>query len=552
MPDGTKIRQNAGVEYREDDAMKPYLRALAATGSLALVLVVSQPVLAQKQGGVLRLYSPASPASMSNLEEATIVAEMPTMGVFNNLILFDQHVPQVSLHSIKPELATSWTWNEDGTELTFQLRQGVKWHDGKPFTAQDVTCTWALYQDKAPEKLRVNPRKSTYDNVDQVTTNGDFEVTFHLKRPQPAFPMLLAGGFTSPIYPCHVPPSQMRTHPIGTGPFKFVEFKPNEHVKVARNPDYWRPDRPYLDGIEWTIIRDPSTAGLAFVSGKFDMTFPFELSVTRMDDIEKQVPQAVCEMTPGAVNRHLLVNRDTPPFSNPELRRAMALSIDRQAFVDTLTQGKGEIGGILQPPPGGFWGMPSEEINKLPGYDPNTEKRRAEARAIMQKLGYGPDNPLKIKVTTRDWSIYRDPAVLLIDQLKQIYIDGELELIDTAQYFPKIYRKNFTVALNLQTSGPDPDPIVGSFYGCGASLNWDGYCNPELDKMIEQQSREADVERRKRVLWAIERKLAEDNARPIIFYSVGGTCMQPYVKGVTFMVNSIFNSWRMEDVWIDN
>jgi peptide/nickel transport system substrate-binding protein len=531
--------------------MKPYLRALAATGSLALVLAVSQPVLAQKHGGVLRLYSPASPASMSNLEEATIVAEMPTMGVFNNLILFDQHVPQVSLHSIKPELATSWAWNEDGTELTFQLRQGVKWHDGKPFTAQDVKCTWALYQDKAPEKLRVNPRKSSYDNVDRVTTNGDFEVTFHLKRPQPAFPMLLAGGFTSPIYPCHVPPSQMRTHPIGTGPFKFVEFKPNEHVKVARNPDYWRPDRPYLDGIEWTIIRDPSTAGLAFVSGKFDMTFPFELSVTRMDDIENQVPQAVCEMTPGAVNRHLLVNRDTPPFSNPELRRAMALSIDRQAFVDTLTQGKGEIGGILQPPPGGLWGMPREEINKLPGYDPDTEKRRAEGRAIMHKLGYGPDNPLKIKVTTRDWSIYRDPAVLLIDQFKQIYIDGELELIDTAQYFPKIYRKNFTVALNLQTSGPDPDPIVGSFYGCGASLNWDGYCNPELDKMIEQQSRDADIERRKRVLWSIERKLAEDNARPIIFYSVGGTCMQPYVKGVTFMVNSIFNSWRMEDVWID-
>jgi len=115
--------------------------------------------------------------------------------------------------------------------------------------------------------------------------------------------------------------------------------------------------------------------------------------------------------------------------------------------------------------------MPREEINKLPGYDPDIQKKRVEGRAVMQKLGYGPDSPLKIKVTTRDWSIYRDPAVLLIDQLKQIYIDGELEQIDTAQYFPRIYRKNFTVALNLQTSGPDPDPIVGSFYGCGASLN---------------------------------------------------------------------------------
>ena len=169
----------------------------------------------------------------------------------------------------------------------------------------------------------------------------------------------------------------------------------------------------------------------------------------------------------------------------------------------------------------------------------------------MQKLGYGPDHRLPIKVTTRDWSIYRDPAVLLIDQLKQVYIDGELEIVDTAQYFPKIQRKDFTVALNFQTAGPDPDPIVHLFYGCGSGLNWDGYCNAEVDKMIEQQSREADSDRRKQLLWMIERKLAEDNARPIIYYRPGGTCLQPYVKGLTIDVNYIFGSWRMEDVWLD-
>src|ERR1044071_7600996 len=94
--------------------------------------------------------------------------------------------------------------------------------------------------------------------------------------------------------------------------------------------------------------------------------------------------------------------------------------------------------------------MPREEINKLPGYDPDTEKRRAEGRAIMQKLGYGPDNPLKIKVTTRDWSIYRDPAVLLIDQFKQIYIDGELELIDTAQYFDHFVEFGIAVSIPVE------------------------------------------------------------------------------------------------------
>jgi peptide/nickel transport system substrate-binding protein len=251
------------------------------------------------------------------------------------------------------------------------------------------------------------------------------------------------------------------------------------------------------------------------------------------------------------VNRHLLVNREKPPFNNPDLRRAMALAIDRQAFVDTLTQGKGDIGGVLQPPPGGLWGMPPDHIKELSGYDPDVRKNREAARQLMKKLGYGPDKTLNIKVTTRDWSIYRDPAVLLIDQLKQIYIEGELEMVDTPQYFPKIRRKDYTVALNLQTSGPDPDPVVGLFYGCGSSLNWDGYCNPEIDKLIEEQSRTADVQRRKQLLWEIERQLAEDNARPIIFYQPGGTCLRPHVKGITLMVNSVFNSWRMEDVWLD-
>jgi peptide/nickel transport system substrate-binding protein len=512
---------------------------------------VADTAIAQKPGGILKIYSLDSPASMSILEEATYVSTGPMMGVFNNLVVFDQHVKQDSLASIVPDLATGWSWNADGTELTFPLRQGVKWHDGKPFTSKDVQCTWDLLMETSNDKLRVNPRKANYQNLDRVTANGDYEVTFHLKRPQPAFLMLLAGG-VSPVYPCHVPPAQMRQHPIGTGPFKFVEFKPNEYIKVTRNPDYWKPGRPYLDGIEYTIIRNQSTATLAFISGQVDMTFPYSLPIPLMKNIESQSPQALCELTPGGgVNRHLLVNRDKPPFDNPDLRRAMALSLDRKAFIDIISEGQGDIGGVLQPPPEGLWGMPPEMLRELPGYDPDVQKNRAQARQIMEKLGYGPDNRLKIKVTTRDFPAYRDPAVLLIDQLKAIYVDGELELVDTALYFPKIRRKDFTVGLNLQTSGPDPDPTLIAFYGCGSNLNWDGYCNPELDKLIEQQSIEGDEGRRKQLVWAIERKLAEDGVRPIIFYTRAGSCRQPYVKGMTLMVNSIFNSWRMEDVWLD-
>jgi peptide/nickel transport system substrate-binding protein len=204
---------------------------------------------------------------MSIHEEATWSAIMPMSGVFNNLIIYDQHIKQNSLATIRPELAESWAWSEDGKDLTFKLRHGVKWHDGKPFTAADVKCTWDLLLGKAPEKLRLNPRETWYLNLDSVNTNGDYEATFHMKRPQPAFVALLASG-DSPVYPCHVSAKDMRTHPVGTGPFRFVDYKPNQSLKVERNPAYWKPSLPYLDGIEYTIIPNRSTAVLGFLAGK--------------------------------------------------------------------------------------------------------------------------------------------------------------------------------------------------------------------------------------------------------------------------------------------
>src|SRR5467141_2011652 len=204
---------------------------LAVAGAVLMAMLAAAPVSAQKPGGILKIGQFDSPASMSIHEESSNVAEGPMMGVFNNLVLYDQHVAQNSLQSIVPDLATDWSWDEDRTRLTFQLRRGVTWHDGKPFTAKDVRCTWDLLTGKASEKLRLNPRKPWYRNLKEVTINGDYEVTFQLQRPQPALLALLASGW-APVYPCHVSPRDMRSHPIGTGPFIFVEFKPNEVIRA--------------------------------------------------------------------------------------------------------------------------------------------------------------------------------------------------------------------------------------------------------------------------------------------------------------------------------
>src|ERR1051326_4357373 len=202
-----------------------------AAGMPAAVTLVC-PAAAQKQGGTLQIYHRDSPGSMSTIEEASLSTSMPMMGVFNNLAVYDQHAAQNSLATIVPDLATSWSWSEEGKGLTFKLRDGVKWHDGKPFTAEDVKCTFDLLTNQGKEKLRLNYRETWWVNVANTTTKGPLEATLHLKRPQPAILALLASGDT-PIYPCHVPPRDMRQHPIGTGPFKFEDYKPNQYIKIA-------------------------------------------------------------------------------------------------------------------------------------------------------------------------------------------------------------------------------------------------------------------------------------------------------------------------------
>ena len=524
------------------------VRSWVMASTLLAALLATETSWAQKPGGILQMLDFASPASMSIHEESTITAGIPMMGVFNNLVVFDQHVPQNSLASIVPDLATEWRWSEDGKELTFPLRHGAKWNDGKPFTAADVKCTWDRLRGVDADKFRINPRKAWYRNIEEITTNGDYEATLHLKRPQPYLIALLASG-QSPVYPCHVSTAQMRQHPIGTGPYKFVEYKPNEHIRVTRNPDYWKPGRPYLDGIEYTIIPNPATQLLAFVAGKLDFTFA---SIPLLKDLKSQVPQAVCDVAMDNNSRDLLINRTVTPFDKLELRQALALALDRKEFIQTLAQGEGTVGGALLPPPDGVWGMPPDALHSLPGYGPEVAKNRDEGRAKMHKLGYGPDNLLALKLSTRNVPGYRDAAVVTISQLREVYVDAELELVDTANYFPRIMRKDYKLAVEVATGGlDDPDQKFYENYVCGADRNLTGYCDPETDRLIDAQSMEANPEKRRKLAWEVERKLADDASRPVLLYSRFATCMQPRLKGLTTMTNSRFNGWRMEDVWLD-
>jgi peptide/nickel transport system substrate-binding protein len=527
--------------------MRNRIACLAVAGALS----AAGPALAQKQGGVLTIPHIDSPPSPSIQEEATASVVIPFMPLFNNLVLFDQHIPRHSLETIRPELASAWVWGEDGTALTFTLQKGVTWHDGKPFTSADAKCTWDMVSGLAPGKMRKSPRQAWFANLKEITVNGDHEVTFHLKRPQPSFIGLLASGW-SPVYPCHVSSAAMRTKPIGTGPFRFVDYRLNEGMRLERNPTYWKKGLPYLDGIEYRIVSNRATRMLGFVAGTFDMTYPTDVTVSLLRDIKSQAPQAQCEMRRTNVNTNLIINRDVPPFDNADLRRALALAIDRKAFNDIINEGQGRIGAAMLPPPEGVWGMPDDMLHTLTGYDPDVAKNREEARAIMRRLGYSPEKMLKTKIFTRNINTFRDPALILNDQLKDVFIDADLDVVDTPQYYSRVFKKDFTIGLNLTGSAlDDPDQNFYENFACGSLRNYTNYCNPALEKDFDRQSMEADEAKRRAMVWDIERKLADDVVRPIIYHDVGAACWQPYVKNMTIMVNSIYNGWRWEDVWLD-
>ena len=520
------------------------VRSLAAVVLLAMATVA----FAQKSGGILKRANDENPPSASLHEEGSNIVTTPFVPVFNNLIVFDPSKSLSRPESIVPDLATSWSWSADNKTLTFKLRHGVKWHDGKPFTAADVKCTWDAVAGKRDAGWRRNPRQAWFSNLQEIVVEGEDQVSFRLTRPQPSFLHFFAGGW-SVVYPCHVDARTMRQKPIGTGPFMVRSIEPGKMIRLVKNPNYWKPGRPYLDGIDMPIIPSPSTRTLAFIAGETDI---YTSSATLLAEVKAKVPDAVCDVTLSYAYTQLLINRSMAPFSDARVRRAMALAIDREAVVKIKGAGLDRLGGELMPPPEGAWGLDKAELATIPGYGPDLEKRREEARKLMREAGYGPDKPLTVVLSTRDVARYRDTSVLILDDLSKIYVKGEMKTIDTAIWTNQLAKRNYMVAVRSRGQAmDDPDVSFYESFSCNSRSNVDGYCNQEMEALFEQQSATIDPAARKKLVKEIDRKLQMDVVRPTITFAALPNCRRPYVKGYVPSMNNQYSNLRMEDVWLD-
>ncbi len=533
-------------------AVAVLLGVAVVAGVLAVRPVESQtpPSPTPKSGGSLNvmLREDLSPGFAIH-ETSTIGTVFPASPCFNNLVYFDPLKSKESVDTIIGELAEKWSWQDNYRNLVFFLRRDVKWHDGKPFTSKDVKFTFDMVRE-APDavgKLRLNPRKDWYVNVDAIEAPDAYTVVFRLKRPQPSLIMMLASGY-SPVYAAHVPPTQYRTSCVGTGPFKVKEWRHGEFLEYVKNPDYFIKGRPYLDGMKYIIIKERGTRTAALQAGQLDMAQPGETTKAAAEQLKAAVPKMTFQPFSTNVTDNIIMNFKKPPFDNPKVRLAVSYAIDRRGLIQAVHQGSANLGAGMAPRPYGVWGLAEKDLLGLPGYGKAADMK-AQARKLLAEAKITPQNPLKVEMVTRAIAIYVDMASFVINELKQVGIETTLKQVETAQWHPMATRGDYQLGANLTGLGPDdPDANFYENFACGSPRNYAGYCNEQVMKMIEAQSQEIDPKKRLGMVWAIQKKLEEDAARPVLDWRMDYFAMWPHVKNL-IPHQSIYNFGRMQEVW---
>jgi peptide/nickel transport system substrate-binding protein len=503
-----------------------------------------------RRGGVLTSLVIEDPPGFLIHEAATTSILWPMMSCYSNLVLFDQQQARETVETIVPELAERWSWQDNYRNLVFFLRKNVTWHDGKPFTSRDVKYTFDVVREAkdAPARLRLSPRKEWYDNVESIETPDAHSVIFKLRRPQPSLLLMLAAGY-SPVLPAHVPIAELRQRCMGTGPFRLKQYVRGQVIEMERNPGYFVPDRPYLDGLRFLIITERSTRLAALQTNQVDAFIPLEMTKAMADTVRATTPAIVVSETGQLGSDNVVLNHKRAPFDNVTVRRAISHALDRNASVKAVRHGGAVVGAALMPPPFGTWGLPEKELQPLAGYHGATDK--TEARRLLAQAGYGPGKPLRVELTTRTSPVYLDLAAFVVDQLHRVGIEVTTRELDTPQYFPALARHDFQIGANLTAPGvDDPDAALFENYKCGTARNYSNYCSEETDAMIERQSAELSVARRRTLVWDIQRRLEADVARPILGWRIEYFAQWPYVRNLVAH-HSLYNWSRLQNVWLD-
>ena len=468
---------------------------------------------------------------------------------YNKLISLD---PTDGLRTVTPDLAVSWDVAADGLGYTFKLREGVKFHDGTPFTADDVVATYNRII--FPPEGIISTSQSLFDAISSVDKLDDFTVRFTLKEPR-VWQFALHSATMAVIYPSDflaANNNDLRTVVApGTGPFMFVENKPAEFWKFDANPNYWNPELPYVDSVRMQHVPAWTDRGTAVLTGQADFSWNVSRDTWEEGKNRSDIVQVALLANFGALE--VKWNNEKAPFDDPRVRRAIHLAVNRHDAIAVYREETNNLSRWMSP--GGEGATPDDVLRTIAGYRVDNSADIKEAQKLLAEAGFPNGEGLRsFKLVSASVPGHAEVlAPFFADQLRRnLNIDVDITVVERALVTEE-YKKDFDFVLSTIFHSPvkNHTPMWQVVWRTGASQNFAKYSNPEFDAIVDKLNGELDATKRAALFTQGEEILDANPPQ----YHFGFTSHMPmwrnYVKGLQ-LENRIQTEWgRFETVWLD-
>lgn len=439
-----------------------------------------------KLGGVLLAARSSDTTSLDPHTTPLLVNRQTCSLMYNQLAMVDAKL------RVQPVLAESWDIS-DPTTVIFNLRQGVKWHDGTNFTSADVVYTFQRNMDKNTGSWLTGKLSL----VTAIEPMGDYQIKVILQGQNSSFLPSMWQLLIIPASVANKPKDWLSNNAIGTGPWMLKDWMPDSKLSLVKNPNYWKPGLPYMDGVDIAIIPDETSIIAGLRTG--EVQHAQILDKTNMP-LLRTSPDLVVYQTPSMGTNFINLQFRKDVIKDLRVRQAMSLGTDRKAILDAAGGALGVISGVLPPAMADYWVPPEELVNCK--YDPE------KAKALVAEYG----KPLDIDIITiASNKLMTITAELLADQWKQIGMKTRVVGQDVGVWVDaRIKTFDYTVSTNLDFPGADPDDILfDSFHSKGAYSDWGGFTDPDLDKLIDEGRRSTDLQVRATAYKSLQKLIDE-------------------------------------------
>ncbi len=500
-----------------------------------------------KRGGILRYGAQSDPSHFDLHGCATIACVNPQLNMYDNLVRFNPF----DYKTIIPDLAYKWEISKDGLIYTFYLREGVKFHDGAVLTSDDVVATFQRIIFPPPGFI--SERKGLFEAVKEVKALDPLTVQFVLKEPRGFMLQAIGAGWNIIVRKKTLEDNnfdlrRVRDFP-GTGPFRFVDWKVGEVLKVERNKDYWNPDLPYLDGVHVFNLKVGPDTGAALLAKRLDFACCIDAATVKLAET---TPGLKALYAPLANYQALWPNLKRKPLDDVRVRRAIHLVLDRPGMVKSVEDLRYFDAGAWVPAADPLAQAAREKTSKLAGWRADKTEDIKEAQRLMVEAGYA--NGFKVELLVRDvaWFVRWGPVIQ--DTLKrQLKIEVNLRQVQFAVWYEEAQKGNYDLTVSGTAATLEHAADYWSLiFKTGASQNWMGYSNPKFDAIVSQITREPDANKLQDLIAQGSDILEQDVPVFNIAHVRTPYGWWDYVKGHREDLRiGIYNVLRFDTFWLD-